>query len=82
MTLGLRFEYPTLSGATAFVVVVSHQKDEDGSILLTPDCASIAELEANVARIRSELDKIIIEAEEKFLAAEMAGARDLFPVAI
>ena len=67
---GLKFEWPTLTGATAYVVVDEHQRDEGASILLTPDCASIEELEANIAELHANLDRVLAEGKRQFALAE------------
>jgi hypothetical protein len=35
MTLGLKFLFPSLSGASAYVTVDSHSEDDNGDISLT-----------------------------------------------
>jgi hypothetical protein len=77
--LTLKFEFPSLStyGST-YVVPQMHATDDDGSILLTPECASIGELETNIEIMRSDLDKILAEARKRFAAAEAAGPQPIF----
>lgn len=75
--LDLKFDFPSLSGASAYVIPCMYSQDGDGSILLTPECASIEELEANVAIIRRDLDKIIVEARKRFAKADAAGPQPL-----
>ena len=76
--LTLKFETPSLTGfANAWVVPQSYNTDEDGSILLTPECASIEELEANIAIMRADLDEILTEAKRRFALAE-ANPQSIF----
>ena len=78
VSLELKFEYPSLSGASAYVAVRMHTRDEDGAILITPECASLKELETNVAILKDDLDKILAEARKRFAKAEAAGIQDIF----
>jgi hypothetical protein len=52
------------------VVPQSYSTDQDGSILLTPECASIEEIEENIAIMRADLDEILAEAKLRFALAE------------
>jgi hypothetical protein len=56
----------------------SYSTDDDGDVLLTAECASMAEFEANVAMLRSDLDKIVVEARKRFAKADAAGPQDIF----
>jgi hypothetical protein len=77
--LDLDFKFPSLSlYGSAYVMPRMCTRDEAGRIHLTPECASIEELEANVAILRADLNAIVAEARKRFAKAKAAGPQPLF----
>jgi hypothetical protein len=76
--LGLKFLFPHMGGAAAYVVVKSHTID-DGDILLTSEAVSLTEFEAEVALLRKDLDEAVAKARKRFAVAKAAGPQPLFP---
>ena len=52
--------------AIAQVLVKTLTRDEDGHILITPQCVSLRELEHHINRLKQELDEIRKVAKRKF----------------
>jgi hypothetical protein len=77
--LGLKFDFPSLcANGSAYVIPVRHTTDELDTILLTPESASLAELEGYISSMRSDLDTILVEARRKFAEARAAGPQEPF----
>jgi len=78
--LGLKFGRDGLfPGGAAHVMVQRHAEDEDGSILVSPECVSYVELEAYVNLLRKDLDGLLASAKRKFQSAASLPPPPLFP---
>lgn len=79
MTLGLKFVFPSLSGASAYIVPTSYSTDDAGLVRLTPSASSIQELEAYAAMLHADIDRAVTEARKRFAKAAEAAPPPLFP---
>jgi hypothetical protein len=79
--LVLHFEPPDIrsTAGNAWIVLGRRSMDEEGRFLLTPQCATIEEFEANVAQLQKELQRAVQHARKKF--AQFAGAPPIDPFA-
>jgi len=69
-SLALDFVKPTKSGfpgpQIARIYVKTHTEDQRGTIFITPDCVTLAELHYQIERLHKELEHIRKEAKRKF----------------
>jgi hypothetical protein len=72
-SLDLTFHEPSRGkpGARiAQIYVKAHSEDENGNILITPQCVSWREFEEQIDRLKEELDMIARKAKQKFANKE------------
>ena len=69
-SLAMDFVKPTKSGfprpRIARIYVKTHTEDQRGTIFITPDCVTLAELDYQIERLHKELEYIRKEAKRKF----------------
>lgn len=69
-SLALDFLKPTKSEFTrpriARIYLKTYTKDQRGSIFITPDCITLAELDYQIERLHKELEHIRKKAKKKF----------------
>lgn len=53
--------------AIAQIYIKTHSRDDEGHILITPQCVSMRELEEQIECLKRELETIKKKAKQKFL---------------
>jgi nicotinate-nucleotide pyrophosphorylase len=66
----LRLLFDNHLGHVAHIQVVNSMTDQQGRLVVSPECRTLSELEHAADRIRGDLDRIVKAAEKKFKAPQ------------